>query len=71
MTTTQQTHNQRLTKQQYQRLLLSEGARRHRASTSSHFVFFLPHRNMWLTARASRRGDIHVRFYARCPCEDE
>jgi len=70
-TMTQETHSQRITAQQYQRLLHNEGARRHRASTRSHFVFYLPRRDMWMTARAGRRGDVLVRFYARCPCEDE
>jgi len=71
MTTTMETHSQRITADQYRQLLHNESARRHRASTRSHYVFFLPHRNTWMTARAGRGGEVLVRFFGRCPCEDE
>jgi len=72
MNTTMQSHAQRLTAAQYQRLLANERARPHRASTRSHFIFYLPARDTWMTARAGRRrGEVLVRFFARCPCEDE
>lgn len=70
MSTTMQTHSQRISAAQYQRLLRNEGARRHRASTRSHYVFFLPGRQTWMTARATADGAVLVRFFARCPCED-
>jgi len=68
--TTMQTHSQRITAEQYRRLVHHEGARRHRASTASHFVYFLPRRNTWMTARAGQ-GGVVVRFFARCPCEEQ